>query len=403
MSSFDHHAEVSAVGCALVNPETIAVMNLCAEDFTSARLGRLYAAAREMAMAGDVPDVLEVARQTGIPVDWVCGVVDDAMTSNPESYAKQIRASGVRRQAAQIADRIAKGGDPAQEVPALLAMLQPARGETVTLQAALRVAIEKMESGVEGTPTGFIDWDSKIGPLGNGHLVVIGARPAMGKTAFALNLSMRCKGRTLFVSGEQPAHEIALRALAAESGVGFSVLKGGKPSEDAAHQMVTAGRVLKEKQIVIADLDSPSIGDVFAVSRKEHFTSPLSLIVVDYLQRMKTTGREQRSYAVGDNIQALKTLARQLNIPVVVLAQVNREVENRPDKRPHMADLKDSGIIEQEADVIAFLYRDEVYNEQSQDRGVCEVLISKNRHGPTGMLRLFFRPETMKFDDCARY
>jgi replicative DNA helicase len=399
--SYDRHAEVSAVASALVKPETVTLMNLEPDDFRDAQLGRVYGTCRELALRGEVPDLLSVARDSGCRLDWLAEVVDEGMTANPESYAKHVRVSRVRREASQIAKRIAEGGDPAQEVPALLGMLQPQRGEVVSLGNALRVALDKLETEPLGTPTGFLDWDEKIGPLGQGHLVVVGARPAMGKTAFGINLALRVNGPTLFVSAEQPAHEIALRALAAASKVSLGVIKSRRFSDGAGSQIVAAGKILKESGIDVADLDAPTLSEVFAVARKQHFTSPLSLVVVDYLQRLKVPGKAQRAYEVGDNIQGLKTLARQLGVPVVVFAQVNRDVESRNDKRPHMADLKDSGIIEQEADVVAFLYRDEVYDPDSREAGVCEVCVDKNRHGPTGIIRLRYDGPTMRFEDYS--
>lgn len=398
--SYDHHAELSAVCCALVRPESVALMNLSVDDFMDGRLGRLYGAASTIAKAGEEPDVITVARECGESVAWVSEVIDAGLTANPEAYAKQIRVGGVRRSAAEIADRIAKGGDPAQEVPNLLAMLQPSRGQTVGLAGALKSALASLEQGPQGAPWGYSRLDSRLGPMGNGHLIVIGGRPAMGKTAFALNVALRTKGRVLFVSGEQPAEQIALRALSITSQVPHDVIKSRRYGDEVPSKLTAATQDLKHRGLEIADFDSPTLGDVFAVARKEHFREPVSAIVVDYLQRMRVAGKAQnRSYEVGDNAQGLKTLARQLDVPVIVLAQVNREVENRPDKRPHMADLKDSGVIEQEADLVGFLYRDEHYNEQTRDKGVCEFLIDKNRHGPTGRVRLAFNNACMRFDD----
>lgn len=398
--SYDHYAEVSAAACALVRPDTVALMNLSADDFTDKRIGRLYAACADVCKRGGVPDVIGVARELGESMAWVSGIVEDGLTANPEEYAKQIRATGVRRQAAAIADRIAKGGDPAQEVPALLGMLQPSRGKTVSLKHALRDALATLEEGApQGAAWGFSKLDRRVGPMGNGHLVVVGARPGMGKTAFGLNLSLRTQGRALFVSGEQPADQIAMRALSVTSRVSHDVIRSRSYSDDVPPKLSAAAVEIAHQQIEIADLDAPSIGDVFAVARKEHFREPLSLIVVDYLQRLKVPGRNARAYEVGDNAQALKTLARQLNVPVIVLAQVNRDVETRSDKRPHMADLKDSGVIEQEADLICLLYRDEHYNPDTPDHGICEVLIDKNRHGPTGVVKLRYDAPCFRFDN----
>lgn len=399
--SYDFAAEVSAAACALIRPEAISLMGLTPDDFADRRLGRLYGVCLDAVKRGDVPDVIGAAREAGESVAWVSEIVEDGLVSNPESYAKHIRAGRARRQASEIAHRIAKGGDPAQEIPALLAMLQPSRGEVVSLQAALKTALTSIEEGApRGAEWGYQRLDSRIGPMGNGHLIVVGARPAMGKTAFALNLALNQSGRTLFVSGEQPADEIALRALSVKSGVSGDVIRSRSYSDDIPPRLAAAAAEIKNRHLEIADFDAPTIGDVFAVARREHFREPLSLIVVDYLQRLKVAGKAgARSYEVGDNAQALKTLARQLGVPVVVLAQVNREVESRTDKRPHMGDLKDSGIIEQEADVIALLYRDEVYNENTADRHICEVIVDKNRHGPTGIVRLRFDDGCMRFDD----
>ena len=393
----DVASEISAAASAIVRPETCDLMHCTGRDFADQRLGKLFDAAKAVSRQRQAPDVISLADKLGEQVAWVSSVIEEGLTANPEAYAASIKMHAGRRKAYAIAERMADGADLQDCVHELIKLTHecPTAQTTQPIAMALRDALAEIEQGPRGTPWGLSTIDKKLGRLTPGHLYVIGARPAMGKTAFALTLALLQPGRSLFISGEQPAQEIALRALAITAGITRREIDSGS----AASRIVEAAATLANRQVEIADMPAPTIADIVSVARREHFRAPLGAIFVDYLQRLRVAGQQARHYEVGDNVAALKNLARDLDVPVIVLAQVSRAVDDRQDKRPFLSDLKDSGIIEQEADAVMMLYREDVYTEGSLKAGVAEVLVEKNRHGPTGRLTLKFDAPTFRFSD----
>lgn len=247
--------------------------------------------------------------------------------------------------------------------------------------------------------TGLTDIDSQIGGFHNGDLIIVAARPAMGKTALMINMALGAgEGKRIgIMSGEQPKVQIGYRALAIESGLSIGDLRK-QMSNDQYQALSAASAKLAGNGGRIYEKPAPTIQDICSKAREWKYKYNIDAIYIDYLQRIKAMNtKAPRHEQVGEIAMTLKELARTLDIPIIALAQINRAVEARPDKRPSTGDIKDSGTIEQEADQILTLYRDEVYNEDTEDRGIAEVDVKKNRHGATGCIRLEWIASSLKF------
>lgn len=271
--------------------------------------------------------------------------------------------------------------------------------------------IEKaMEAGsnITGLATGLNDFDEMTCGLQNGDLVIVAGRPSMGKTSFAMNLvehiCIRNKKPTAVFSMEMPGEQLALRMISSLGRVDQQTLRKGSVRDgDWARVMSTVG-LMSEAPLFIDDTGMLSPSEIRARARRlKRGKDGLALIVVDYLQLMHVPGtNENRTTEVSEISRGLKALAKELNVPVIALSQLNRSVEQRPDKRPMMSDLRESGSIEQDADLIVFLYRDEVYNKETERKGVAEVIIGKQRNGPIGTVDTTFIREYTRFENMAR-
>jgi len=271
--------------------------------------------------------------------------------------------------------------------------------------------IEKLyERGdaITGTPTGFTDLDRITAGLQPNNLVVVGARPAMGKTSFALGMAlhaaMTAQRPVLFFSLEMSKLEITKRMLCSEARVDATAIRNGKLKDEDWSKLAQAMGRIGDAKLWIDDDPNITVMDIRAKARRlKSKEGDLGLVIVDYLQLMTGRGSaENRQVEVSEISRGLKILARELECPVIALSQLSRGLEQRTDKRPMLADLRESGAIEQDADVVMFLYRDEVYHADSADIGQAEVLIAKHRSGPTGVVRLAWLPHHTRFANMAR-
>ncbi len=261
---------------------------------------------------------------------------------------------------------------------------------------------------ITGVPSGYSDLDSCLSGLQPSNLIIVGARPAMGKTAFSLGLcaNAACISNkpVLLFSLEMSHMEIAQRMLGSEALVDASRLRNGQLHEADWPKLAGALGKLGEAPIYIDDSPNVTLMDIRAKARRLAAQTDLSLIVIDYLQLM--SGRrsaENRQVEVSEISRGLKILARELNVPVVALSQLSRTLEQRADKRPILADLRESGSLEQDADVVLFLYREEMYQPDTQEKGSAEVIVAKHRNGPTKTVRLVFRPQYARFDNAVKF
>ena len=264
-------------------------------------------------------------------------------------------------------------------------------------------ALSKSEGGITGVETGFEDLDKLTAGLQAGDLIVIAGRPSMGKTTLALNIAENAAiGHNLATgvfSMEMPREQVAMRMIGSIGRVNQSHLRSGRLTEDDWTRINSAGSMMSHAPIFIDDAPGLTPIEVRARSRRLKREHGLGMIVVDYLQLMQVGGSiENRATEISEISRSLKSLARELNVPVVALSQLNRSVEQRNDKRPVMSDLRESGAIEQDADVIIFIYREEVYDSETPRKGVAEIIIGKQRNGPTGTFLLTFKGEFTRFE-----
>ncbi len=261
---------------------------------------------------------------------------------------------------------------------------------------------------VTGIATGFTDLDEKTAGLQRGDLIVIAGRPSMGKTAFVMNLAQNAAIRDVepnlvaVFSLEMSAQQISMRLLAAESRVDMSKMRTGSFATDDWRKLASGTGKLSEASIFIDDTPGISVLEVRAKCRRlKREKGRLDVVLIDYLQLMTGTAAERKDLEISEITRSLKGLAKELDVPVLILSQLNRSLESRGDKRPMMSDLRESGAIEQDADVIMFIYRDEVYNKKPENEGLAEIIIAKQRNGPIGTTHLTFLKEFTRFENHA--
>jgi replicative DNA helicase len=263
-------------------------------------------------------------------------------------------------------------------------------------------ASAKRGSKVTGVPTGFKDLDEKLTGLHGSELILIAARPAMGKTAFALNIAqyaaMKADVPVAVFSLEMSKEQLATRLIAMDSMVDSQSIRTGQLLDTDWDKIMESTYRVGEMEMYIDDTPGINIAELRSKCRKLKQTKNIGLIVIDYLQLMNAGGRsESRQQEISTISRSLKKLARELDVPVVALSQLNRAVDSREDHKPVMSDLRESGAIEQDADVIMFIYRDDYYNKESEKKGISEVIIAKQRNGPVGTVELVWLPEYTRF------
>ena len=265
---------------------------------------------------------------------------------------------------------------------------------------------ERAENGesVTGVATGFSEFDNKTTGLQGGDLIIVAGRPSMGKTSFAMNLaeyaSLKNDAVTAIFSMEMSGTQLSTRLISSMGRINQQKIRTGKLTDDDWPRLTNAVALLSKANIFIDDTPALTPTDIRARSRRLKREKGLDLIVIDYMQLMQlSSNSENRATELSEISRSLKALARELDVPVVALSQLNRSLENRTDKRPIMSDLRESGAIEQDADLIAFIYRDEVYNEDSTDKGKAEIIIAKQRNGPIFKTTLTFLGECTRFEN----
>ncbi len=346
-------------------------------------------------------------------------------TSNIRAYAAIVRERAMLRQLITVANEIADASfhtdgrsseevlDEAERKVFQIAESRPKEGGPQPVNPLLQKAVERIDelfnstTTMTGVSTGFTDLDGMTSGMQRSDLVIVAARPSMGKTTFAMNLVenalMGTDKAVLVFSLEMPAESIVTRMLASLGRIDQTRVRDGKLLEEDWPKLTNAVNLLKDKPLFIDDTAGISPNEMRARARRivrEH--GAIGMIMVDYLQLMSLKGAaESRTQEISEISRSLKALAKELECPVIALSQLNRSLENRPNKRPVNSDLRESGAIEQDADVIMFIYRDEVYNEDSEDKGVAEIIIGKQRNGPIGSCRLAFVGKFSRFEDLA--
>jgi replicative DNA helicase len=282
--------------------------------------------------------------------------------------------------------------------------------DKVVLEALDRIsAAAKTKGAVTGVPTGFKDLDTYLSGLQPSDFILVAARPSMGKTAFVLNVAenvaIKQQITTVVFSLEMSNVQLVNRMLSLESTVDADKIRKGHLDSNDWGKLIEGADSIAKSKLIIDDTPGISIAELRSKCRKYKMENNLGLIIIDYLQLMSGSGSgrsEGRQQEVSDISRALKALARELNVPVVTLSQLSRAVEQRPDHRPMLSDLRESGAIEQDADVVMFLYRDDYYNKDTEQKGIAEIIIAKQRNGPIGTVKMAWLPEQTRFADLSR-
>ena len=346
--------------------------------------------------------------------------------ANIKAYAEIVRDKAVQRKLIDVGTGIVNDGfqpegrdstellaKAEQEVFAIAESHSRGKQDFTPVRKALIDAFEILQvrastgGGITGLPTGYEDFDRMTAGLQPTDLIILAARPAMGKTTFALNIAeyaaLKSKKAVAVFSMEMSASQLALRMISSVGRVNATRLRTGQLEDEDWSRVSSAIQLMRDVKVFIDDTPALSPDILRAKARRLKREHDLGLIVIDYLQLMAVPGNnENRATEISEISRSLKGLAKELNVPVIALSQLNRSLEQRADKRPVMADLRESGAIEQDADMIVFIYRDEYYNkENSPDKGLAEIIIGKQRNGPTGSFKLKFFGEYTRFDNLA--
>lgn len=413
--------EQFVLGGLLVDARYLDDVDVAPDDFESPTHRAIMQAIIELSGDRSAVDVVTVAeRLTRIrPQEGdALGYLATLANSTPSTYGLVDQAAIVRDRAQQrralACVEAARQSIQAEGMPAVdaliaeLMQLQVSRGDAreCVLSDAIAMAMDRLDQiqnhgEARGLSTGLRILDDKLGGLQDGELYVVGGRPSMGKTAMMLTMALGAGVPVGIFSGEQPTLQLGQRAVGALGGISSTTIRRAQLTDADWPKAVSAMSEARARPtVVIDDTPSPTIEYVMRRARQWAKKYAIRAVYVDYVQRMSSTHRNDTRAAQIDEIcRGLKTLGGELQLPVVALAQVNREVEKRQNKRPFVSDLKDSGAIEQEADTIMLLYRDEVYNEDTKEVGICEVNVAKQRNGPTGMVRVSWVEDLMTFED----
>lgn len=410
-------AEQLIVGGLLLDNSKITEVELTPFDFCDQSLAQAFGAIKQLERNNQPFDVFTVADELGRATgkDWTAFLAtiarDTLSAKNIAIYAGKVKQFKRNREARRIAQELAENiGQDSGAIDKAIAMLSAletqAEQTTYTMREATRLAVDQIEAAhnapgtLTGIRTGLDDLDASTGGYQNSDLFILAARPAMGKTGFLLSSALGCGVPAGIISSEMAAVQLAMRGISAAGRVDSQKVKTATLDDDDWQRVSNGVARLMDSQIIIDDRSSPTIGEVQRWARKAKQKYGIKILFVDYLQRLKGNNpRSSRIDQVGEIAIGLKSIARELSIPVVALAQVNRNTEARPDKRPLMGDLANSSEIEKEADQVVMLYRDEVYNDDSPDKGIAEFIIEKNRHGPTGMIRAAWLAKYIRFEN----
>ncbi|MCK4843068.1 MAG: AAA family ATPase [Methylococcales bacterium] len=405
-------AESWLIGQLLAYPEKLMDIEITVNHFTTESHRRIFRKITELESKSKLIDVITVSSEleNEYPNEhWMSNLGQYQMDSFSPTFFNSSQIVMIenyrKREINRIVLDLQCDYDSDKAIQELMRIDHVEKKYIHTMAESAMAAIEKAEEtakkdGVTGLPSGLKLLDDAIGGFQSPDLYVIGARPAMGKTSVILNFMLKNNAEVGFFSTEQPYDQIGLRAISAESSVPARKIRLADFTDHDMNSMSAAVVRLAHKKIHIFDKGYITINELMREARRMKYNYDIKAVYVDYIQRIKS-GNKERRLEVAEVVTSLKSLARELEIPVIGLAQVNRKVEERKDRRPHMGDLLESGVIEQEADVVMLLYRDEVYDKDTHDKGIIEILIDKNRHGPTGNLKFQWEGQTMQIRNLA--
>lgn len=428
-------AEQSLIGSMIMDRDAIISASeiLIKEDFYHQQYGILFEAMVELFNNREPVDLITLQnklKEMDVPpeissLEYVKDLVDAVPTSaNAKYYAEIVKDKSLLRRMIHTTEGITNDcyqGTEATEIlleqteKKIFDLLQNrGGGDFVPIKQVVLNALDKIEKAsktqgnVTGIATGFLDLDYKTAGLQPSDLVLVAARPSMGKTAFVLNIAQYVAFHsnlcTAIFSLEMSKEQLVNRLFSLESRVDAQKLRSGDLSDADWEKLIEGAGTIGQSRLIIDDTPGISISELRSKCRKYKLEHDLKLVIIDYLQLMSGSGRasDSRQQEISDISRSLKGLARELNVPVIALSQLSRAVEQRPDHRPMLSDLRESGAIEQDADVVMFIYRDDYYNKDTEDKGIAEIIIAKQRNGPIGTINLVWLPEYTKFANMER-
>ncbi|HCL01095.1 MAG TPA: replicative DNA helicase [Lachnoclostridium phytofermentans] len=427
-------AEQSVIGSMIMDRDAIITASeiLNAEDFYQHQYGVLYDAMIELFQEGKPVDLITLQsklKEKEVPpelcsLEFISDLIRSVPTSaNVKYYATIVSEKALLRRLIKVTEGITNMCYLDKEkVEAVLEQTEKdvfsivqnrSSGDFVSIKDIVIKSLDSIEAAsknkgsVTGIATGFYDLDYKMAGLQPSDLILIAARPSMGKTAFVLNIAeyvaVRNKITTAIFSLEMSKNQLVNRILSMNSKVDSQAIRSGELNDEDWAKLMESARTVGESGLIIDDTPGISITELRSKCRKFKLEHNLGLIIIDYLQLMSGGKKsESRQQEISEISRSLKALAREVNCPVIALSQLSRAVEQRPDKRPMLSDLRESGAIEQDADVVMFIYRDDYYNHDSEDAGVSEIIIGKQRNGPTGTVKLAWLSQFTKFANLER-
>ena len=428
-------AEQSVIGAMMIDRDAIITASemLLPEDFYGKQYGTLFEAIVELQESDDVVDIVTLQdklNEKGVPmeinnVEYLSNLVAAVPTSaNIKQYCQIVSEKSLLRKLIRLNEDIANSCYTGREETdtileetekKIFSLVQKRNtSDYIPIRDIVMEAMNKIEKAsqtsgtVTGIPTGFLDLDYKLAGLQPSDLVLVAARPSMGKTAFVLNIAQHVAFKqnltVAIFSLEMSEVQLVNRLFSLESSVNSGNIRTGNLTDDDWDKLIETAGVVGNSNLIIDATPGISISELRSKCRKYKMEKDLKLIIIDYLQLMSGSGRssESRQQEISDISRSLKALARELNVPVVALSQLSRAVEQRPDKRPMLSDLRESGAIEQDADVVMFIYRDDYYNKDTAEMGVAEIIIAKQRNGPIGTVKLAWLPDYTKFANLER-
>ena len=426
----DLEAEQAVIGSMLTDKDAVisAIETLSDEDFYREDNRLIYSAIMNLYNRGEPIDIITLKSELSSMgkfeavggLEYLAELPEKVpTTANVDKYIKIVEEKSTLRTLIKTANElITLGYDPTQEVEELMdnaekkifgVMQNRAQKSYSSMKDILVDTFTELEElynrkeHVTGVPTGFIDLDYKTAGLHGSELILVAARPAMGKSAFALNIAtnaaVRAKTPVAIFSLEMSKEQMANRILCSEAIVDSNKVRTGKVEDDDWTKLAEASGILSEAQIFIDDTPGISIMEIRAKCRKMKLEKDIGLVVIDYLQLVQGSNKRagSREQEIAEISRSLKILAKEINVPVIALSQLSRAPEQRPDHRPMLSDLRESGSIEQDADIVMFLYRDDYYNQDSDKKNVAEVILAKHRAGSTGTVELAWLGSFTKF------
>ena len=432
----DTEAEQAVIGSMLTDKDAIisAIEVLKPEDFYREDNKTIYSAILNLYNRAEPVDIITLKSELSSMgsleavggLEYLAQLPDKVpTTANVDKYIKIVEEKSLLRSLLKTANEIIKlGYDETQEVDFLMDQAEKKIFDTIqsrnqkgysSIKDILVDTFTQLEQlynqkqHITGVPTGFADLDYKTAGLHNSDLILVAARPAMGKSAFALNIASYAATRentpVAIFSLEMSKEQMVNRILCSEAMVDSNKVRTGKIDDEDWAKLAQASGTLSESKIFIDDTPGISIMEIRAKCRKLKLEQNIGLVVIDYLQLVQGSGKKgsSREQEISEISRSLKILAKEINVPVIALSQLSRAPEQRPDHRPMLSDLRESGAIEQDADIVMFLYRDDYYNEDSEKKNIAEVILAKHRSGSTGTVELLWLGNYTKFANIEKY